>query len=108
MSREPEAFGDGDRIYPRPPDNGPGWDILGEFYEVNPRSLIAEGDLDMVRMWAAFAPEPGRIGGMSAGVIPVTGHLPEAGGYGDQAAITLDGFAVMSSAWSELRRGERT
>jgi hypothetical protein len=107
VSREPEAFGDGDRIYPRPPDRGPGWDILGEFYEVNPRSLIGEGDVEMVRFWAAYAPEPGRIAGMSAGVLPVQGHLPEAGGFGDQAAVMLDAFAVMSAAWAEMRAGER-
>ncbi len=38
-------------------------------------------------------------GGMSVG------HLPEAGGAGDQAATMLDAFAVLSTAHSELHPG---
>ncbi|AWJ86320.1 hypothetical protein TSH58p_22660 (plasmid) [Azospirillum sp. TSH58] len=60
----------------------------------------------MVRFWRSFRPAPGRIGGMAAGVVPVAGHLPEAGGYGDQAAIMLDAFEVMSRAEAELVEGE--
>ncbi|CAO3453860.1 hypothetical protein [Azospirillum argentinense] len=56
----------------------------------------------MVRLWRAYRPAPGRIGGMAAGVFPVAGHLPEAGGYGDQAAILLDAFEIMSAAEAEL------
>ncbi|MBK3734948.1 hypothetical protein GAY29_17935 [Azospirillum brasilense] len=60
----------------------------------------------MVRLWRAFRPAPGRIGGMAAGVVPVTGHLPEAGGYGEQAAIMLDAFEVMIRAEAKLVEGE--
>ena len=56
----------------------------------------------MVRLWRAYRPAPGRIGGMAAGVVPVMGHLPEAGGYGEQAAIMLDAFEIMSRAEAEL------
>ncbi|MFC5358262.1 hypothetical protein [Azospirillum himalayense] len=56
----------------------------------------------MVRFWRAYRPAPGRIVGMAAGVVPVAGHLPEAGGYGDQAAIMLDAFEIMSAAEAEL------
>lgn len=56
----------------------------------------------MIALWRAFAPPMGRIGGMAAGLVPVQGHLPESGGYGEQAAIMLDAFAVMSAAQAEL------
>lgn len=56
----------------------------------------------MLALWRAYAPPMGRIGGMAAGLLPVQGHLPETGGYGDQAAIMLDAFAVMSAAAAEL------
>lgn len=61
----------------------------------------------MVRYWRAYRPHPGRIGGMAAGIIPATGHLPESGGYGDQAAIMLDAFEIMSGAEAELLAPER-
>lgn len=61
----------------------------------------------MVRYWRAYCPHPGRIGGMAAGIIPAAGHLPEAGGYGDQAAIMLDAFEIMSAAEAELLQQER-
>jgi hypothetical protein len=38
------------------------------------------------------------IGGMAAGLIPVTGHLPEAGGLLDQGAWLLDAFAILDRA----------
>lgn len=56
----------------------------------------------MVRLWRAYRPPMGRIGGMAAGLLPVTGHLPQTGGYGDQPAIMLDAFDVMSAYESEL------
>ncbi|MBP2297951.1 hypothetical protein [Azospirillum picis] len=56
----------------------------------------------MVQLWRAYQPHAGRIGGMAQGVVPVTGHLPEAGGVGDQAAIMMDAFAIMSQAEAEL------
>ncbi|PWC86048.1 hypothetical protein TSH100_13820 [Azospirillum sp. TSH100] len=60
----------------------------------------------MVQLWRAYRPQPGRIGGMAAGVVPVVGHLPDAGGTGDQAAIMMDAFAIMSDAEAELLAGE--
>lgn len=60
----------------------------------------------MVQLWRAYRPQPGRIGGMAAGVVPVAGHLPEAGGAGDQAAIMMDAFAIMTDAEAELLAGE--
>ncbi|NUB24308.1 hypothetical protein [Azospirillum brasilense] len=71
-------------------------------YQRNPRYLLTDAEWDMVRFWRAYRPTPGRIGGMAAGVIPVAGHLPEAGGYGDQAAIMLDAFEIMSAAEAEM------
>lgn len=61
----------------------------------------------MVRLWRAYRPQPGVIGGMAAGMLPVVGHLPEAGGTGDQAAAMLDAFAVMTGAENELLAGDR-
>ena len=45
----------------------------------------------MLRLWRLFAP------GMSAG------HLPDAGGTLDQAAIMMDAFDAMTSAEAELK-----
>lgn len=56
----------------------------------------------MLRLWRAYRPAPGRIGGMAAGVIPVTGHLPEAGGSGEQAAIMIEAFGIMDAAEAQL------
>lgn len=56
----------------------------------------------MVSLWRAFRPRPGQIGGMAAGVVPVAGHLPESGGYGEQAAVMLDAFDAMTAAEAEL------
>lgn len=61
----------------------------------------------MVRLWRAYRPSPGRLGGLVQGVVPVVGHLPEAGGAGEQAAIMLDAFAIMDSAEAELLSEER-
>ncbi|MGF7176996.1 hypothetical protein [Azospirillum doebereinerae] len=60
----------------------------------------------MVQFWRAYRPPPGRVAGMAGGIIPVAGHLPEAGGFGDQAAIMLDAFAIMTAAEAELLAGE--
>ncbi len=59
----------------------------------------------MVRLWRAYRPQPGRIDGMASGVIPVPGHLPESGGYGEQAAVMMEAFAIMSAAEAELLAG---
>lgn len=56
----------------------------------------------MVRLWRAYRPPPGRIDGMAGGLIPVTGHLPESGGAGEQAAAMMDAFEIMSAAEAEF------
>ncbi|MGQ9367697.1 hypothetical protein [Azospirillum sp. ST 5-10] len=58
----------------------------------------------MLHLWRAYRPAPGRVGGMASGIVPVTGHLPEAGGWGDQAAVMMDAFAIMDAADADLRR----
>ncbi|MGE0715651.1 MAG: hypothetical protein AB7P02_09420 [Alphaproteobacteria bacterium] len=50
----------------------------------------------MVRIWNQY-----RGGGMGAG------HLPEAGGTGDQAAIMMDALLAMDAAEGELRAAEK-
>lgn len=57
----------------------------------------------MLRLWLMCRPQPGMIGGMAAGWVPVTGHLPESGGVGDQAAIMLDALDIMDAAAAQLR-----
>lgn len=54
--------------------------------------LIGEGEIEMLRLWRAY-----RGGGMGPG------HLPEAGGLMDQAAIILAAFDIMSAAEAELK-----
>lgn len=62
----------------------------------------------MLILWRAYAPPPGRIAGMAAGVLRTVGHLPEAGGAGEQAAVMLDAFecmtAVEAQIWAERAR----
>lgn len=79
--------------------------MFGETFDENPRKLLSDGDFEMVRLWRAAHPPAGRIAGMAGGIIPVTGHLPESGGYGEQAAVMLDAFDAMSAAEAELERG---
>jgi len=47
-------------------------------------------------------PPPGRIGGMAAGLMPVTGHLPEAGGSLDQGAWLMEAFGILNAAEAKL------
>lgn len=61
----------------------------------------------MVRLWRAYHPHPGRIGGMAAGILPIVGHLPESGGVGEQAAVMLDAFEIMTAAEADLLQQER-
>jgi len=62
----------------------------------------------MLRLWRAYRPVPGQIAGAAGGVVPAAGHLPESGGAGEQAAIVMDAFDVMSQAEAELTtRGAR-
>lgn len=49
----------------------------------------------MVRLWMLY-----RGGGFGAG------HLPQAGGTGDQAALMLDAFALMSGVAAEFEKRE--
>ena len=51
----------------------------------------------MLRFWSAW-----RTGGMGG-----PGHLPEAGGFGDQAAIMMDALRVMDAAEARLAEDER-
>jgi hypothetical protein len=83
-----------------PPD-GSAWTIDGETYTQNPVGLLDDCDLAMVQLWRLAHPSPGRIGGMAGGVIPVAGHLPDAGGAGDQAAAMMDAFRLMTAAEAE-------
>ena len=59
----------------------------------------------MVRLWRAFRPAPGRVMGMAVGYLPVAGHLPEAGGVGNQAAVMIEAFDVMTRAEISLLEG---
>ncbi|MEA1674101.1 hypothetical protein [Nitrospirillum sp. BR 11163] len=59
----------------------------------------------MLSLWQAARPQPGRITGMAAGLIPVIGHLPERGGAAEQAAVMLDAFDVMDAAAAEILGG---
>jgi hypothetical protein len=97
----PEAFGDGERIYAESL-GGKGWLLDGHVVMENPRLFVGPGEADMLVLWRQYAPRPGRIAGMAAGLVPVTGHLPEAGGLGDQAAIMIDAFEIMSAAQQRL------
>jgi len=50
----------------------------------------------MLRLWKAF-----QGGGMGIG------HLPDAGGFGDQAAIMIEAFEIMSAAKAELQKPKK-
>lgn len=39
---------------------------------------------------------------MAAGLIPVSGHLPQLGGVIDQGAWLLDAFDIIDNAYAEL------
>jgi hypothetical protein len=49
----------------------------------------------MIRLWRLYQ------GGMGGG------HLPDAGGSGQQAAIMLDAFAAMNAAEAELEKDRK-
>lgn len=51
--------------------------------------------MEMLALWGLY-----RGNGMGGG------HLPGAGGSGDQAAIMIDAFRVMDGAWSKLEEEE--
>lgn len=83
-----------------PPDGGKvledgtreGWRILDIAFATNPKYLLGPADWEMLRLWQYFRPDDG------------IGHLPEAGGVMDQAAVMMDAFAVMDWAYARLRR----
>jgi hypothetical protein len=52
----------------------------------------------VVRLWRICRPPPGRIGGMAAGYLPVSGPLPEAGGALDQGAWLMAAFDILTVA----------
>ena len=82
MALLPDHFSGGARA----PD-GSHWELFGEVYETNPRLQLDDGASHMVRLWRYFQ-------GVDMGI----GHLPDAGGLLDQAAIMLEAFGVMSAA----------
>ena len=47
-------------------------------------------------------PPAGRIVGMAAGFIPITGHLPESGGTLDQSVWLLEAFAILNDTEQKL------
>lgn len=56
----------------------------------------------MLTLWRAYrGGGPGLFGGGGGG------HLPDAGGAGDQAAVMLDAFAAMSGAAAEIEAERR-
>ncbi|MBB6251430.1 hypothetical protein [Nitrospirillum iridis] len=99
---DPAAFDCGEY----PPDGGPGWEVDGEFHPTNPKLTLTPADWDMLSIWQACRPRPGRIGGMAAGIIPASTHLPQAGGVMDQAAIMLDALDAMDRAWWSMQKEE--
>jgi hypothetical protein len=70
--------------------------LFGELYEENPRYLLDESYWDMINIWRLFK-------GGTAG-----GHLPEAGGVMDQAAIMMDSFIIMDNAEAEFKKERDT
>lgn len=64
------------------------WELFGEGYRVNPRHLVTDDDLDMIRLWRLFQ----------------QGHLPDTGGVMDQPAAMIDGFGIMAAAEADLAR----
>jgi len=64
---------------------------------------LPPGYFEVVRLWRLAVPPPGRIGGMAAGVWPVVGHLPEAGGTLDQGAWLMTAFDLLSGFEARLQ-----
>lgn len=83
MTEHPETFAFGAEA----PD-GSAWLLFGEQHKRNPRLELEPSDLHMVSLWNLYR----------------DGHLPEAGGVLDQAAINLEAFSVMNEAMIELAR----
>ncbi len=70
-----------------------GWEIDGVHYAVNPRSLVDEGLLETARIYLHCRDGWGGLA-----------HLPDSGGMLDQAAIMMDAFAELASAFGEKSR----
>ncbi len=68
------------------------WHIAGEAFWVNPRHLVADWALAMILPWRLW---------QGRGFGP--GHLPEAGGSLDQAALMLDALVFMDRIEARLR-----
>jgi len=84
----PRDFDYGAEYTPENPALRDVWELFGEGYRVNPRYLVADDDLEMVRLWRLFQ----------------QGHLPDEGGVMDQAAAMIDAFGIMTAAETELAR----
>lgn len=69
--------------------------MLGVEYRQNPRRLLGEAEREMVSLWRHW-----RQQGLGGG----HGHLPDAGGVLDQAAVTLDALEIMSAAEAAIRK----
>jgi hypothetical protein len=78
--------------------DGSCWEIAGWRYRRNPVLRLTSEDWAMARLWGQY--RGGGLGGV--------GHLPEAGGTGDQAAIMLDAFALMSEAVRPFEEKDRS
>src|SRR5690606_493137 len=76
-----------------PADGGPGWELLGELYPINPRHLLDELTVEAPRI-SCSCRSP--TGGLS--------HLPEPGGLLDQSSWLMDAFAAMDAAAAELKK----
>ena len=83
--------------------------MLGEPVETNPRLLIGDAEHDMVQLWGLFrggrtVMQTAGMGGGAAMASFTPGHLPESGGAGEQSALMLEAFSVMSAAAQQLER----
>ncbi|BBK44122.1 hypothetical protein STVA_41420 [Allostella vacuolata] len=78
-------------------DEGESWTVLGQVYRTNPRRRITEDHREMLSVWRLWRQVAGPFG-------QGAGHLPDAGGVQDQAAIMLDALEAMSAAEAAIRK----
>lgn len=71
--------------------------MLGREYRSNPRRRLKEGHREMLSIWRHWRQTAGPLGGGP-------GHLPDAGGVQDQAAVMLDALEAMSAAEAAIRK----
>jgi len=88
---KPWAYSGGEQ----PEDGGPGWQPFGPagpLYPINPRLVVEPWAWDMLPLWRLY--QGGGMGG--------AGHLPDAGGSLDQAAVMIEAFGLMTATEREL------